>query len=240
MALISTYPIDENIVGSDKWIGSDANFKNATKNFTVDKVAEYLNNSASIQSQTLRYQYQATVDGFHPRRSGTISFQSNVGNDIPFSSITTWLLSRYSIPAKDVYTFYTNPLIGSTVLVTNANDISKWAVYKWVSSTQDIDENNFYDIVLEYVSGNGSLEDEEYYLISLLLYDIDSNTDKTFTFTQSVASSTWSVTHNLDKFPSVSVVDSGNTTVLGSVEYINENELTITFSAPFSGYAYMN
>jgi len=188
----------------------------------------------------LRYQYQATVDGFNPRRSGTISFQSNIGNDIPFSSITTWLLSRYSIPAKDVYTFYTNPLIGSTVLVTNANDISKWAVYKWVSSTQDIDENNFYDIVLEYVSGNGSLEDEEYYLISLLLYDIDSNTDKTFTFTQSVASSTWSVTHNLDKFPSVSVVDSGNTAVVGSVEYINENELTITFSSPFSGYAYMN
>jgi hypothetical protein len=240
MALISTYPIDENIVGSDKWIGSDANFKNATKNFTVDKVAEYLNNSASIQSQTLRYQYQATVDAFHPRRSGTISFQSNIGDNIPFSSITTWLLSRYSIPAKDVYTFYTNPLIGSTVLVTNANDISKWAVYKWVSSTQDIDENNFYDIVLEYVSGNGSLEDEEYYLISLLLYDIDSNTDKTFTFTQSIASSTWSVTHNLDKFPSVSVVDSGNTAVVGSVEYINENELTITFSAPFSGYAYMN
>ncbi len=240
MALISTYPIDENIVGSDKWIGSDANFKNATKNFTVDKVAEYLNNSASIQSQTLRYQYQATVDAFNPRRNGTISFQSNIGDEIPFSSITTWLLSRYSIPAKDVYTFYTNPLIGSTVLVTNANDISKWAVYKWVSSTQDIDENNFYDIVLEYVSGNGSLEDQEYYLISLLLYDIDSNTDKTFTFTQSAASSTWSVTHNLDKFPSVSVVDSGNTAVVGSVEYINKNELTITFSAPFSGYAYMN
>jgi len=240
MALISTYPIDENIVGSDKWIGSDANFKNATKNFTVDKVAEYLNNSASIQSQTLRYQYQATVDGFNPRRSGTISFQSNIGDEIPFSSISTWLLSRYSIPAKDVYTFYTNPLIGSTVLVTNANDISKWAVYKWVSSTQDVDEDNFYDIELEYVSGNGSLEDQEYYLISLLLYDIDSNTDKTFTFTQSAASSTWSVTHNLDKFPSVSVVDSGNTAVVGSVEYINENELTITFSAPFSGYAYMN
>jgi len=240
VALISTYPIDENIVGSDRWIGSDSNFKNATKNFTVDKVADFLNNSASIQSQTLRYQYQATIDALNPRRNGTISFQNNIGDEIPFSGITTWLLSRYSIPSKDVYTFYTNPLVGSTVLVTNADDISKWAVYKWVSSTQDVDEDNFYDIVLEYVSGNGGLEDKEYYLISLLLYDIDSNTDKTFTFTQSVASSTWSVTHNLDKFPSVSVVDSGKTAVVGSVEYINENELTITFSAPFSGYAYMN
>ena len=238
MALISTYPIDQNIVGSDKWIGSDANFKNATKNFSVDKVAEYLNNSASIQSQTLRYQYQATVDSLNPRKSGTVSFQSNIGDEVAFSSISSWLLSRYSIPSKDVYPFYTNPLIGSTVLVTNANDIPNWAVYKWESSVED--ESNFYNIGLEYVSGSGGLEDGEYYLISLLLYDIESNTDKTFTFPQNVASDTWSVTHNLNKFPSVSVVDSGNTAVLGSVNYINNNELTITFSAPFSGYAYMN
>tara|TARA_R110000764_G_scaffold162869_1_gene250177 strand:- start:1953 stop:2669 length:717 start_codon:yes stop_codon:yes gene_type:complete len=238
MALISTYPIDQNIVGSDKWIGSDANFKNATKNFSVDKVAEYLNNSASIQSQTLRYQYQATVDSLNPRKSGTVSFQSNIGDEVAFSSISSWLLSRYSIPSKDVYPFYTNPLIGSTVLVTNANDITNWAVYKWESSVED--ESNFYNIGLEYVSGSGGLEDGEYYLISLLLYDIESNTDKTFTFPQNVASDTWSVTHNLNKFPSVSVVDSGNTAVLGSVNYINNNELTITFSAPFSGYAYMN
>tara|TARA_R110002153_G_scaffold25739_1_gene81437 strand:- start:2710 stop:3426 length:717 start_codon:yes stop_codon:yes gene_type:complete len=238
MALISTYPIDQNIVGSDKWIGSDANFKNATKNFSVDKVAEYLNNSASIQSQTLRYQYQATVDSLNPRKSGTVSFQSNIGDEVAFSSISSWLLSRYSIPSKDVYPFYTNPLIGSTVLVTNANDITNWAVYKWESSVED--ESNFYNIGLEYVSGSGGLEDEEYYLISLLLYDEISHSDKTFTFPQNVASDTWSVTHNLDKFPSVSVVDSGNTAVVGSVEYLNKNELTITFSAPFSGYAYMN
>lgn len=240
MALISTYPIDQNIVGSDKWIGSDANFKNATKNFTVDKVAEYLNNSAAIQSQTLRYQYQATVDSLNPRRSGTVSFETNIGDDVSFSSISNWLLSRYSIPAKDVYPFYTNPLIGSTVLVTNADDITNWAVYKWVSSVEYPGEDNFHDIELEYVSGSGGLEDKEYYLISLLLYDIESNKDKTFTFTQSSSSSTWDITHNLNKFPSVSVVDSAKSVVVGSVQYINENELRITFSAPFSGYAYMN
>lgn len=240
MALISTYPIDQNIVGSDKWIGSDANFKNATKNFTVDKVAEYLNNSAAIQSQTLRYQYQATVDSLNPRRSGTVSFETNIGDEVAFSSISNWLLSRYSIPSKDVYPFYTNPLIGSTVLVTNADDITNWAVYKWVSSVEYPGEDNFHDIELEYVSGSGGLEDEEYYLVSLLLYDIESNTDKTFTFTQSSSSSTWDVAHNLNKFPSVSVVDSAKSAVVGSVEYINENELRITFSAPFSGYAYMN
>ena len=238
MALISTYPIDQNIVGSDKWIGSDANFKNATKNFSVDKVAEYLNNSASIQSQTLRYQYQATVDALNPRKSGTVSFQSNIGDEVAFSSISSWLLSRYSIPSKDVYPFYTNPLIGSTVLVTNANDITNWAVYKWQSSVED--ESNFYNIGLEYVSGSGGLVDGKYYLISLLLYDEISHSDKTFIFTQNAASNTWSVTHNLDKFPSVSVVDSAKSAVLGSVDYINKNELIITFSAPFSGYAYMN
>lgn len=50
----------------------------------------------------------------------------------------------------------------------------------------------------------------------------------------------WQVTHNLDKFPSVSVVDSANDEVIGEVSYINSNSLTIKFTAPFSGKAYLN
>lgn len=64
--------------------------------------------------------------------------------------------------------------------------------------------------------------------------------DKSFTFTQSVAAETWSITHNLGKYPSVTVVDSGGNVVIGDVEYTSVNALTCTFSAPFSGKAYLN
>lgn len=64
--------------------------------------------------------------------------------------------------------------------------------------------------------------------------------DKTFVFTQSVPSNSWKIMHNLDKYPSVTVVDSGGTVVVGSIDYNDKNNCTCTFSAPFSGQAYLN
>ena len=64
--------------------------------------------------------------------------------------------------------------------------------------------------------------------------------DKTFVFTQASAESVWEIQHNLGKYPSVTTVDSADTVVVGGVEYIDLNNLTITFSAAFSGKAYLN
>jgi hypothetical protein len=64
--------------------------------------------------------------------------------------------------------------------------------------------------------------------------------DKSFVFHQNVAESLWIVPHNLSKFPSVTVVDSGGTEVEGDVSYTDPNNLQIVFSAPFTGKAYLN
>lgn len=64
--------------------------------------------------------------------------------------------------------------------------------------------------------------------------------DKTFNFSQNVPSAVWYVEHNLGKYPSVSVVDSGNNVVIGDVSYVDDNNLKIQFSSAFSGKAYMN
>lgn len=64
--------------------------------------------------------------------------------------------------------------------------------------------------------------------------------DKFFTHSQQVASSQWNIEHNLNKFPSVAVVDSANNWVMGEIQYINSNNLIIFFTAPFSGKAYLN
>lgn len=72
--------------------------------------------------------------------------------------------------------------------------------------------------------------------------DISDSTgeDKTYVHSQKVASDTWNVKHDLNKFPSVSVVDSANTLVVCNIDYINENELVVRSKAPFSGTCYCN
>ena len=69
--------------------------------------------------------------------------------------------------------------------------------------------------------------------------------DATYTHTQSSASATWTITHNLNKFPSVTVIDSGDSVVQGEILYNSANQLTLTFYAgggtsAFSGKAYLN
>jgi len=64
--------------------------------------------------------------------------------------------------------------------------------------------------------------------------------DKTFVFIQLVPSASWSIEHDLDKFPSVSVVNNNNIIMYGDTEYIDDNNIIITFSGGFSGKAYLN
>ena len=47
--------------------------------------------------------------------------------------------------------------------------------------------------------------------------------DSNFIFNQIVPSSLWSITHNLNKFPSVAIVDTGNNVVIGEIHYRNHN-----------------
>ncbi len=69
--------------------------------------------------------------------------------------------------------------------------------------------------------------------------------DITYTHNQSSTSDTWVITHNLNRFPSVTVVDSANTIVQGTVVYNSNKQLTVTFFSngsplAFQGKAYLN
>jgi len=69
--------------------------------------------------------------------------------------------------------------------------------------------------------------------------------DITYTHNQNSTSDTWVVTHNLHRFPSVTVVDSADTIVQGTVVYNSNKQLTITFfsgtsALAFQGKAYLN
>ncbi len=69
---------------------------------------------------------------------------------------------------------------------------------------------------------------------------LDGVGDLHFAFNQSSPSSIWIVNHNLGKFPSVTVLDSSGDQIEGTIRYVNFNQVTIEFSAPFSGLVYCN
>lgn len=61
-----------------------------------------------------------------------------------------------------------------------------------------------------------------------------------YTHTQNAASDFWTITHNLKFKPNVTVFDSANTIVEGNIAHLNENTLTVAFSAEISGTAHLS
>jgi hypothetical protein len=61
-----------------------------------------------------------------------------------------------------------------------------------------------------------------------------------FTHEQLVPSSSWVISHGMQKHPSVTVVTSAGDIVCGDVNYVDENNLVVNFAAPFGGTAYLN
>jgi len=60
-----------------------------------------------------------------------------------------------------------------------------------------------------------------------------------FTYVQNTPSALWTITHNLGGNPAVTILDTSGNQCEGTIGYTDANTMTITFSAPFSGTAYL-
>jgi hypothetical protein len=63
--------------------------------------------------------------------------------------------------------------------------------------------------------------------------------DIAYTHTQAIASSTWTINHNLGFNPTAVVLDSAGTNCEGSFSYPTVNQMVITFNSAFTGIAYI-
>lgn len=68
----------------------------------------------------------------------------------------------------------------------------------------------------------------------------DITPDLFYEHVQGVAADQWTVTHNLGKYPCVTVVDSAGTIVVCEVAYLDANTVRLTFTGAFAGRAYLN
>ena len=68
----------------------------------------------------------------------------------------------------------------------------------------------------------------------------ESSADKYYRHEQNIPSAVWSINHRLLKYPSVSILDTGGNTVEANINHIDNQNLILTFSAAFSGFADLN
>ena len=239
MARISTYGIDAKPELSDKVIGTDtaAGADLRTKNYSLREIIDLFNqsNSLSVADQSL-FLYQSDIS--QGRDAGTISFVAGGGVGTPFSAITQVLISK-TAPGNKSVAQYLPLFVGKDIILAESGNINNFGTYKVASITTDIAEPNFFLVTLENYASNGVISLDGYYIFSEFV-DANSAGDKNFVFNQAVASATWAVQHNLDKFPSCTMVLSTGQQGYGDVTFIDENNLTITFASAESGKAYIN
>lgn len=64
--------------------------------------------------------------------------------------------------------------------------------------------------------------------------------DKSGEYTQDTQAKVWVILHNLNKKPSVTVIDDTGAVVLCDIEYTDENTIVLRFSEPTAGTVYLN
>jgi hypothetical protein len=248
MAIIYSYPVNTNILATDIIVGSstvvfNGKPKNQTKNFEIGSIAQFYNeiSAIAIAGQNNFFFQNNIAPG---RKAGSISFVPGSGTGTPFSNITLLRISKFATSGRDV-SAYIGTLINQAIIIAQTDDLNNFGIYKCNNILPVLGEPNFLDLEIEAVNANGPIIEDLFYAVAVypgfVNPNIDPNTgDKNFVYTQSVPSTLWTITHNLDKFPSVSVVNINNVTMYGNVTYLTENTLQIEFSAGFSGKAYMN
>ena len=240
MARISTYGIDAKPELNDKVIGTDtapgADLR--TKNYSLGEVIDLFNqsNEIGVADQAI-FLYQSDIS--QGRDAGTISFVAGGGVGTQFSDITQVLISK-TAPGNKSVAQYLPLFIGKDIILAEVGNINEFGTYKVTSITTDVAEPNFFLVTLENYASNGAIAIDGYYIFSEFVNPASDAADKNYVHNQAVASATWTVQHNLDKFPSCTMVLSTGQQGYGDVTFIDENNLTITFAGAESGKAYIN
>jgi hypothetical protein len=69
---------------------------------------------------------------------------------------------------------------------------------------------------------------------------IIANEIPTFSYQQTAPSTAWTVVHNLNRYPDVTVTDENGIKVWTGVNYLDANTIVITGDFPFTGWVYLN
>lgn len=187
--------------------------------FGIDNIDDFVKYTASL------------TKSFNIIITGTVSFTQTSVNTTTFEIfmnevVSTTTLARIKVSNRN-----------STVGSSNIHDLPFS-----ITAVAQLDQN---DKIGLYVSdASTTVTTLTFSNLSISVVETSSSITiyggSTYTHTQIVPNSTWNINHGLGSFPSVSVVDSSGNKVMGDVQYVDSNNLSITFTAGFAGKAYLN
>ena len=233
MARISKYRFDQEVTSSDFVIGSDGQTRK-TRNYLLSDLTGFFGQQDLIQGNKFVYVYKQTKD-YENLTKGELSFNNKSEVNTTFSGITTVYINRNNLSNNDIYDYLIELRDNDGVMyLFNGSNSTQFGIYR--IQTINILSGDVIEMNVDVLSSNGTITVDDNAVISVLY----GENDKAHIHTQLVASSSWTVSHGLAKFPSVTVVDDGDNVIYGDVVYTNQNELTINFTSSVSGKAYIN
>lgn len=128
------------------------------------------------------------------------------------------------------------PIVGGIyrVFVPNGNMSTGFIIVPGTTSTEPVQTGDYNNLINLPSINDVELKGNK------TTSDIGIISDRTYIYTQNVASTVWFIPHNMNKYPAVTVKDSEGNIVIGELDYTDVNNVKMTFSTAISGTAYLN
>lgn len=160
-------------------------------------------------------------------------------NAATWAAATQLNLNEQKGDNADTTAFLARVEVGDSFYVQQKTDSTRWA--KYTITGAGVDHGTWWSWPVTFAEGAGLVPNGNApTVVSVLVQGPVAEADKNYVHVQSVLSATWVVAHNLGKYASVEVVDSGGSVIIPNVQYDSLDQVTLTFGAPTSGKAYVN
>lgn len=240
MSRIQTYITKTaKLTAQDKWIGTDS-AGNVTKNFTPQSIAEFINESdiTTIAGQnTFVWQQSAG-----PRALGSISYEGWGGDGDNLADLSSILISTSNF-GENIVIDYLLTLVDKYIIFVETGASNNFVVAEVVALTQNVTNPLFYDMTLNVIEANGTINGDTLYAMAIypgFQLTTPGTGDLDNTHSQSVAATTWTHTHGLGKFATIQTFDAAGVQIYGRVTQVSVNQATITFGEALTGKSYAN
>ena len=237
MARISNFTNDTTVQSSDKFLGSNSD--GSTKNFRVSDISKHLRaiNAAGVGGQLVYIYDQGSFSDDTARQAGKINFGVAGSGTVSFSNITSLKINKLTNGNDHSIQNFISSFNNTNIIISDTENQNSFGIFAVTSLSQNSTRGNFYDAALTFSSGNGNLVDLRSYSISVFTAGDKNFVSNQLNFSAGAAQT---ITHNLGKFPSVTVVDSNGKQVIGEVQHTSINALTVTFQNTFAAKVYVN
>ena len=173
------------------------------------------------------YQYNPILRAGEPALSTDV-MKVKVGD-----GVTDWITLQYIDRNVSDSVIFVDTIEGVTgQLYKLYVDLSKPTAYIWDNGFEELESSSIDDLKRRMTQAESDITDLQQAVIH--------SADKNYVHKQSAASNEWTIVHNLGKYPSITVVDSAGTVVVGEIVLQTTEQAVISFNGAFSGKAYCN